>query len=332
MDSKSERFGFLAKEINLPSSTDSIRIDLVHLDSRPIKLTSVRNTSTVSTIRFNKNLDSIRLSSDSKPLIYTFGDNRSEILLYKDFNKEDSLKINVTATDSVYQKLDTAVYVKYSDNNAISSKFKLSEWQLKYEPTTSILTAEATSNKLLLSINYDSIYIQIDTITYQAISAKEVVVDTVIKKIKIQTKLNINPKDKIPNPVLLFGKGALITIDNDSSKSQDIKIKILRPDDTGTVSIEINTKEEHFQILLTTSDGKPVKLLKDVKKYTYTMLSPAEYRITIFLDSNNNNRWDSGDFHKKIEPEKTKLYKTLENKYTFPVRANWELGPLVISF
>jgi len=78
-------------------------------------------------------------------------------------------------------------------------------------------------NKLLLSINYDSIYIQIDTVNFQSIGPQEITVDTLRKTVALKTTLKINSKDKIPNPVLLLGKGALVSINSDSSKSQDLK-------------------------------------------------------------------------------------------------------------
>ncbi len=302
VDSKTERFGFSAKEINLPLTTDSIRIDLVRLDSRQIRVTSVRNTNLVSIIRLNKAVDRVHLSTPSTPLIYTFGDTKSEVVVFKDFDKTDSLKINVYTTDSLGQKLDTAVYVKYTDNKIVDEKFKLSDWQLNFEPTTNTLTAETTLNKFLLSINYDSIYIQIDTVNFQSIRPEEITVDTLLKSVTLKTNLKIKAKEKIPSPVLLLGKGAFVSINNDSSKSQDIKIKIPKAENTGTVSFELNTKEQHFQVLLTTSTNKLVKTIWDVKKFTFTHLEPAEYRITVIVDSNNNRRWDAGNFYLRQEP------------------------------
>jgi len=340
VDSKTERFGFIAKQIDLTQVTDTLRnpkdslkIRLFHLDTRPVKLTSIRNTNSVSIIRFNKLVDSVKLSTDSIPIIYTFGDNKSEIILYKDFDKKDSLKINISATDSLNQKLDTLVYAKFLDTKIIPEKFKLSAWKEKYDLVTNSLLAEATSNKLLASLNYDSIYIQIDTANFQQITSKEISFDTLHKKIQLKTILKVNPKAKNPTPVLLFGKGAFVSIDNDSSKSQDLKIQIPKLESTGIVSVELKTKEPHFEVLLTTaSNNSIVKSFRDLKKYTFSYLEPGEYKITILVDSNNNKRWDPGDFYKKEEPERVILYKTLEKKDSFPIRANWELGPLVITF
>ncbi len=331
VDSKSEMFGFAAQKISLPEYVDSIQLQLVHLDIRPIKITTVRNSSTISTIRFNKALDSIKLTA-AKPIIYTYGDTRSEIVVYKDFNTTDSLKVNLFATDSIHQVLDSAVYIKYTESKKISEKFKLTDWVVDFDPVTNLMNAEASSNKLLLSLNYDSIYIQIDTSTFQSITPKEISIDTLAKKIKIHTTIKLRTKEKTLNPVLLFGKGAMISIDNDTSKAQDIKIRIPKVEDTGSIAVEINTQNPHYEVQLLSSDGKIVKSFRDLKKYIFTYLKPTEYKITVIEDINNNNRWEAGNFYQRREPEKIFLYKNSEKKYTIPVRANWEIGPLVISF
>jgi len=138
VDSKTERFGFSAKEINLPQHTDTTHIDLVHLDSRAPRITSVRNSNSISIIRLNKAVDPVKLTGQTKDIIYTFGDNTSEVVVYKDFDKMDSIKVNISATDSLLQKLDTAVYIKYTDTKAVEEKFKLSDWQLNFEPANNI--------------------------------------------------------------------------------------------------------------------------------------------------------------------------------------------------
>jgi uncharacterized protein (DUF2141 family) len=332
VDSKSERFGFLATKIILPEKTDSVKIEIIHSDSRPLKVTTVRNSATISTIRFNKPIDSLRISSPQKPIIYTFGDSKAEVIVYKDFDKSDSIKLNVMGRDSLLQQLDTSVYVKYSENKSIAEKFKVGDWTAKLNIIANTLTAKTTINKLLASINFDSIYVQIDTNTFQTITPKELRIDTVQRKIYINAKIKEDLKTKELNPVLLFGKGALVSIDNDSSKVQDIKLKIPKAEEVGTLSIEVNTKEPKFEIQLLTADNKLSQSIRNVQKHTFNNLTPGEYKIVVVIDSNNNKRWDPGNFYKKIEPEKTVIYKSLENKFNFPIRANWEVGPLVITF
>jgi uncharacterized protein (DUF2141 family) len=332
VDSKSEKFGFVAKPIQLQNHKDSIQINLVKVDSRPIKISSVRNTSSVSMIRFNKLLSNVRLQSKDTKYIYCYGDNQGEVVIYKDFNKTDSVQVNVFAYDSIQQELDTTVYIKYTQNKKIDESFKMSDWQTDFNPETKLLELKSISNKLILSANYDSMYIQIDSTNFQSIKPEHLKFDTLTKTLKISTYLKIDEKQHTLNPVVIFGKGAFASIDNDSTKSKEIKVNIPRLKDTGTLSVQINTSEKHFELRLLDATGKLVKSIRDQTKYVFKYLKPAEYRIAVIIDSNNNGLWDPGIYYKLIEPEQVILYKNAENKYTFPIRANWEVGPLVISF
>jgi uncharacterized protein (DUF2141 family) len=332
VDSKSEKFGFLKREVVLPLDKDSVQLNLIHVDTRRIKVTSVKNSSTISTIRFNKPLDKVNLKNDTASFVYSYGDNRSEIIVYKNFNNKDSLQISLSAYDSVLQQLDTAVYIKYTDSKKPEEKFKISDWQSNYDPETKTFETKSSINKLLKHINYDSIYIQIDTTSYQLIKPAEVKFDTLTKTISIKTVLNIAEKENMPHPVIIFGKGAFVSQDNDSTKSKDLKINILKTTETGTLLLEVKTTVNHFELLLQDNTGKTIKSIRDIKNYTLKYLTPGEYRIVVFVDANQNQKWDSGSFPKKLEPEKTMIYKNSENITKIPIRANWEVGPLVISF
>ena len=47
-------------------------------------------------------------------------------------------------------------------------------------------------------------------------------------------------------------------------------------------------------------------------------LFPGEYSLILFEDRNNNGKWDTGNYLKKIKPEKVVHYND-----TIKVRANW---------
>ncbi|MGC4021994.1 MAG: hypothetical protein QM734_08635 [Cyclobacteriaceae bacterium] len=126
----------------------------------------------------------------------------------------------------MYQKLDTTVYIKFTENKDFSEKFKFSEWQTSFDINTKTLEARASLNKLIGTVTLDSMYIQLDTVNFVAIKKENISFDTLNKRVLVKVKLDIEISEKTLNPVLLFGKGALITVDNDSTKSADLKINI----------------------------------------------------------------------------------------------------------
>jgi uncharacterized protein (DUF2141 family) len=349
VESKSERYGFLAKKIELNGKYDSLHIPLIRVDAREIKVTNIRHTEKISRVKFNKCIDSLRVDYDrANKFIYTFGDTKEELIFYKDNLKGDSVKIKIHATDSVGHALDTTTYIKSIETKVIKETFKMSSFVLNYNLEAEKLTAISNFNKPIETFTLDSMYVQIDSSTFQPIAKKEITIDTLNHKLQIETilkrkqpekgvKKDVNQEDtgkkpKIENPILVVGKGAFITIENDSSKASSNVIKIPAGEETGSLSIDVQTKEKHYLIQLLTKNGEQVTSLKMPQKYTFKNLPPIEYKVRILIDTNDNGIWDAGNFEKRIEPERVLLYKTFDGKTSTPVRANWEVGPLVIKF
>jgi hypothetical protein len=67
--------------------------------------------------------------------------------------------------------------------------------------------------------------------------------------------------------------------------------------------------------------GEEVKFTRRLaeKSWSETKVPPGEYMIRVFFDSNNNGIWDTGDFSKKQQPEKSI---TISQKLT--VRSDWD--------
>lgn len=332
VDSKSEKFGFNVQPITIPETKDSIRLTVFHCDAREIKITSVRNTNTISTIRFNKQLSEVALKSP-QPILYSFGDNKGEVIVYKDFDKHDSLQISINAKDSLLESIDTAIFIKYTDSKKVEEKLKQKEWNLKFNTETKMLSAETEFNKILKSINTDSIYIQIDSTAIDQLKQTEYTFDTIHKKLRIIKKINVaNEEEKRPNPVLILGKGSFISLDDDSTKNQTINIKIPKTSEVGMMSIEIKTEKPNFIVNLLTSNNKIEQSFSNQKKFTFKNIPVGEYKIQILIDDNNDKQWNPGNFKKQLQPEKVFYYRFLGKKYSEPIRANWEVGPFLITF
>lgn len=73
----------------------------------------------------------------------------------------------------------------------------------------------------------------------------------------------------------------------------------------------INNKEEIIrEINLNSYDDSSV----------FENLKPGNYYVRIIFDENENGKWDTGNFLKKIQPEKTFHYEE-----EIIIRANWVL-------
>jgi uncharacterized protein (DUF2141 family) len=339
VESKTEKFGFTSSPILLTENKDSLKINLIMVDARPPAITSIRHTTETSLIRINKNADSIRISlADKSKALATFGDTKNELIFYHDFENTDSLKVDLFIRDSVQQQLDTIFYIKRTETKVAKEGFSLKEISSNYNLQTKNFKHEISFNKPIAEINTDSIYIKIDSLTTINFSDKDLKIDTLNHKVSIETKIEIIEEEqsekskKKDKPYLRIGKGAIISYQSDSSKSITKEITILKEDDTGLVTGSIETKEENFIIQLLTTNDVLIQELRNQKNFSIKFLKPDTYKVRIIIDTNGNGKWDAGNFLQKIEPEKIIYFKSEENKYTFPIRANWEYGPLVIKF
>jgi hypothetical protein len=57
-----------------------------------------------------------------------------------------------------------------------------------------------------------------------------------------------------------------------------------------------------------------------IDEIDYGMLLPRKFVLKAILDSNRNNRWDTGNYRKKRQPEKVQYFKA-----PIEIRANWDL-------
>lgn len=106
------------------------------------------------------------------------------------------------------------------------------------------------------------------------------------------------------------------------------KTVILR--ELGSLVININTSDSpgNYIIQLLTDKGKVVeeKYLSESGQIKFAFILPATYTIKAILDSNQNRRWDTGDYLKKIQPETVFFFpKTLEIRGNWDVEEEWKL-------
>ncbi len=75
-------------------------------------------------------------------------------------------------------------------------------------------------------------------------------------------------------------------------------------------------------VQLTNDDGETQReiIAPESQIFEFNNLDPAQYRIRVIFDANGNGKWDTGNYLKKIQPERVSYYPDM-----IDVRANWEL-------
>lgn len=328
-ETRSEKFGFVADSIRLDSAVGDLDIPMVNIDTRPLKLTSKRNQSTVNTIRFNKSIIDYDLVTDHK-ILSNFASNQTEIIAHYPDIDIDSLLVGVKAIDTTQQIVDTLIYIKRNDQEKIKESFKVSAGEAIYNIETNQFEFSMTFNKLLKSINPDSIYLEYDSITRLPILFKSLKLDTMFNRLTAREPI---PIDSLPaNPKITIAPSYLISIDSDSSEAMTANLKLIDGPTTAVLIVEVQTDEPHFIIQLVNGQNKVVQQAVDQKKITFKYLSPESLKVRAIIDKNANGVWDTAIYPQNREPEKMVYFLNANKKTETPLRANWEVGPLIFKF
>jgi uncharacterized protein (DUF2141 family) len=354
VDSKSERYGFLSKPLQLDSTITGVILNIVKLDARPLKLTSARPYNTYYNIRSAKNLkNAIITAADSSFLNYAFGADFANIQLYNSFNNIDSLQISVTLEDSIQNKLDTTLFAKFTTKEVTPEKFTSRLKTASLIADKGALKAAIQFNKPLKEVDFDSIRFIVDSLNTITFAQQNLNYDQLTKTLTIEKK--IDAKFYKTDPVstdnestlkqggqgrtntkminkLSLGKGAFISIEQDSSNRITQPVKPQKFEDLGVIIIQTHLKTSNQVIQLLDKKNEVIASVKNKPNTTFDDLSPDDYTIRVIIDDNGNGVWDPGNYLKKQEPEKIIYYENENGDRVVKLKANFEIGPLLITY
>ncbi|HEY3401998.1 MAG TPA: Ig-like domain-containing domain [Ohtaekwangia sp.] len=345
VDTKNEMYAFLSDTIKLITPIKKIDLELFKLDLRPLKLTSARPYNTYFNIKTGKNLVSYKLKSVQAPIISSFGEDQSNIKIYNTFN-QDSLLVSFNATDSANNTIDTTLYIKFSQRDVRPEAFTHQSLGSRVISEKGILKSRIKFSKPLLSITFDSIYYAIDSTTNIPITKEDVKWDSIHNILSIEKKFDKNllkepeeiktsdaEKNTAPKPIYQFvlRKGSFISIESDSSNLIQETVKPLTLESTGIIIVQVDIKVPNFIIQLRDKSFNILETKVNTRKVEFEDLVPGDYLISVVIDSDSNGEWSLGNLLLNQEPEKIIYYKNEKKNSLINLKANFELGPLLIT-
>jgi len=123
---------------------------------------------------------------------------------------------------------------------------------------------------------------------------------------------------------LYIPRGAFTDIYSDTCDSTHVSFQIKPIEEYGQFAMVIKRKENGYPLILQllTEKGDVVdqRIITTEKRIDFGLLAPAKYGLKAILDKNGNGRWDTGNFLKKIQPERVLIHPKI-----FEVKSNWEL-------
>ncbi|HNW99252.1 MAG TPA: Ig-like domain-containing protein [Bacteroidales bacterium] len=143
--------------------------------------------------------------------------------------------------------------------------------------------------------------------------------DIILRKIKIDYKWKEGTNYSLFIPPATFRD--MFDLPNDTLK---INFKTTENRDYGNIILQIHPKNINDHLLIQVVNEKDVamdeKSIVGEGTIKFNFLKPGNYKIKVIVDTNNNGKWDTGNYLEKIQPEKVYY-----NPNSIQVKANWDM-------
>ncbi len=329
LNPEQEAVGFLEQNIILQGkNVDSLNIELAFSDKKSPRFLKARPSNTQAdktTLDFNKPLAKVRLQSP-KPIAYQMGEGGKEVMLFNIAQIYDTLQVNLQATDSLGNVLDTTAKVLFlKELRSGKSKKEPLKFQIKNisqgEGILPNFHLEVAFNKPILQIDTAKIYFYKDGDSLQKIPllAKDYEwneyknILSIRKKIEFQEKLRLH-----------LDSAAFESCEKDRSKATKENFLLKQANRFATLKLNIKTQERNFILELLDEKKQVLRSLTQEKisenVIIWDYLPAGTYLVRVIVDKNKNGRWDKGDYEKGILPEKVIFLPK-----SIPLRENWEI-------
>lgn len=310
---KTDKIGFVKDTITLPSDSTYL---LTLFKEKPDYSISVPSYVAENRIQFGyqgnqedfsiKNLSSI---PDSVKTIYT-----------KDIEKDT---INYWFTPI---KMDSLVFTITNEKLKIIDTFTVKKRKL---PADTLLVRSSHRGKIdfdeTFNISTNTPLTKIDTskitLTIQdSIPATYIATMDSLKN-KIDFKFDIEPNQNYKIDLL---PGAIEDFFESTNDSLSYNLTTGSLADYGNLRLNLEGAIT-FPIIVQLTDEKGEKTIREIyltelKQLEFNNLEPKSYKIRVIFDENQNEIWDTGNFLKKIQPEKVRYFSGV-----IEMRANWEI-------
>jgi uncharacterized protein (DUF2141 family) len=240
----------------------------------------------------------------------------------------------------VYEKDNDSVSYWYTPIEKDSLQFKLTKGAYKKDVTVRLRSKDIDSllvtseSKGSLSLR-DTFAILTNIPIAKIIKSKIKVLDKDSLDVFFTYKLDVSKKrlklefdKKYESKYEMFlMPGALEDLFGNVNDTLKFGISTKSLDSYGAIGLNVqNAKSFPYILELIDESGEVIQreISNENRRYKFEFLEPKIYSFKITYDSNNNGKWDSGNFLKRIQPEEVVFFdKKIE------IRANWdEMGKI----
>jgi len=236
-------------------------------------------------------------------------------------SEEDTAQIEITISE--YQSIDTLILAPYKP---ISTGL----WgRTAPPPPAEVTTLHAGSLYEPLTLRFDPPISSTPEIPYTLIRKDKEGEDTSYHTLStdqpITRMLPVEyPFEPGKEYTILFRDSLFQGYHGRLNDSIQIRFKMKTERDYGTLSILYRFENQDCSYIVELLDSKSKvvdkQILSESQRVNYEHLTPGNYKVRFIFDRNRNGKWDTGNYLKKIQPERILLH-----DQQFTVRGFWEL-------
>jgi len=324
-DTKTEAIGFKNDTINLNKNITNLNLLLANANNEKPKSQKAFPRTDDYTILYDKNIKSFEVKFENQNDSIPYYGEEKELRFYNSTQRTDTLKANITVTDSSGNALSYLQKIKFREPEK-KKKEKREYLTLTLKPKN----GEVVEKNLKYEISFKTPVLTFDLTKFKILSdtiIEEKLENSNITWNKSKTKLLINKEINSEREIKIqMSRGVFIDFKGDSSDKQDLKYPISKSDNYGLIegSFEEKKSSKIIQIINDKYEVVAEQITKD--KFIFQNIKPSIYLLRIIKDRNENGYWDYGNVEKSIQPEEVNFYEE-------PIRlkANFEVRGLVIK-
>lgn len=255
--------------------------------------------------------------------------------------EKDSLHLQIQSNDSLGNITIDSIYVLFRETKRKAENFQYSISPANSFKIQNQIKFKLDFSKPIKLINSDSLILSYDTLmsfnihdsimqwnynktnmSFTLKLDKNFIPNKVEAFRKEQIKLdsinqinNPNPdtlasKKRAPQPIsiknritLHSGKGAFISIENDTTETLERSYEFLLEEKTGKINGTIETEYKNYFFQLVDTKYNVIAQLKNPTNFRFNNVEPGKYSFRVLIDENNDGIWSSGNILKNMQQE-----------------------------